>query len=513
MFIYLPQLCYSLKVVKLTESRVRWDSRLIFLLAAIGSAIGLGNLWRFPYLTYKFGGGAFLIPYLIALLVIGIPVLILEFALGQKMQKGAMGAFRKIDGRLIGIGFLAVLACIVAVAYYAVVMGWSLVYMLGSFHSPLPWSTDAENFFLNNVLQRTGSPSELGSISIVLVIALSLVWITLFFCVFRGIKSVGRIVWVSMPLSLILLLVLFFRAITLEGALNGISYYLRPNFSLLLSLDLWVAAVSQVFFSLSLGFGVMIAYASFNSPKQSITRNAFALALASTGLSLLAGFVVFGVLGHMAFVQNIPIEEVATSGPSLAFIVFAHAFGLFPLAWLFSFLFFLTLFVLGIDTAFSLLESITTVVKDSWRKISTSVAAFVVCGLGLLSGLLFITGAGFYLLDIVDHYAISYILLIIGLMQCIAVGWVYGAENLRLYINSVSKMKIGIWWDICIKWVAPLSLGTLLTLQLLADFKQPYGGYPGWVQSIGFGAVLIPLAIAALLAFFPLKANVFKKRR
>jgi NSS family neurotransmitter:Na+ symporter len=480
---------------------MRWDSRLVFLFAAIGSAVGLGNVWRFPYLTYKFGGGAFLLPYIIVLLLIGIPLLILEFAIGQKMQKGAVGAFKSIDRRFVGVGILAAFICFGVVAYYTVVMGWSLIYMVGSFHDPLPWEAAPDKFFFNNVLQITDSPSDMGSISVALVIALALAWIAMFFCVFRGVRSIGKVVLVSMPLPFILLLILFFRAITLDGALEGISYYIKPNFSLLLSPELWLAAITQVFFSLSVGFGVMIAYASFNNPKQSITRNAATVAIADTGLSLLAGFVVFGVLGHMALVNNIPIDEVVKSGPSLAFIAFPKALSLLPLAGLFSFIFFLTLFFLGIDSAFSLVEGITTVLRDTWRKLGVTLVAFVVSSLAFLSGLLFTTGAGLYFLDIVDHFITSYTLVIIGIAQCILVGWFYGAKKMRMYINSVSSTSLGGWWDHCIKWIIPAVLGILLLTQLVADIKTPYEGYPGSALAIGWALVVIPAAFALLLAF------------
>ncbi len=478
--------------------RARWDSRLIFLFVAIGSAVGLGNLWRFPYLTYKFGGGAFLIPYLIALLVIGIPLMILEFAIGQKMQKGAIGSFGTIGKRFAPIGFLAIIAGFGVVAYYCVVMGWSVIYLIGSFFSPLPWEANTQQYFFNNVLQITDGPSAMGSIGVALVIALALVWISIYFCVFKGVKSIGKVILISMPLPFILLLVLFFRAITLDGAVEGITYYLKPNFSLFLSTDLWMAALTQVFFSLSLGFGIMIAYASFNSKSQSITRNAVTVCLADTALSLLAGFVVFGVLGHMALVQNVPIDKVVESGPSLAFVVFPEALSLLPLAGLFSFIFFLTLFFLGLDSAFSLVEAVTTVVRDTWKKIAVGTVAFIVSAVGFLSGLIFTTGAGLYFLDIIDHFLNSYVLILVGILQCIVIGWVYGAKKLRMYINSVSSSRIGVWWDYCIKWVVPITLSLLLLIQLYRDIQTPYESYPQSALAIGWAVVIIPIAIAAV---------------
>ncbi len=478
--------------------RARWDSRLIFLFAAIGSAVGLGNLWRFPYLTYKFGGGAFLIPYLIVLLVIGIPIMILEIALGQKMQKGAVGSLGAISKRFAPIGLLGIIASFGVVAYYCVVMGWSLIYLLGSFFSPLPWEANAEQYFFNNVLQITDSPSALGSIGIALVIALALVWVCIYFSVFKGVKSVGKVILVSMPLPFILLIILFFRAITLDGAIEGITYYLKPNFSLFFSADLWLAAITQVFFSLSLGFGIMMAYASFNSPNQSITQNAVTICLADTALSLLAGFVVFGVLGYMANIQGISIDEVATSGPSLAFVVFPTALSLLPLAGLFSFIFFLTLFFLGLDSAFSLVEAITTVIRDTWKRLALGTVAFLVCAAGFLSGLVFTTGAGVYFLDIIDHFLNSYVLILVGILQCIAVGWVFGAGKLRAYINKVSSARLGKWWEYSIKWVAPIMLSLLLLIQLARDIKIPYEGYPATALAIGWAAVILSAAIAVV---------------
>lgn len=479
----------------LFKGRMRWDSRLVFILAAVGSAIGLGNVWRFPYLTYEFGGGAFLIPYLIALFVLGIPLLILEFGLGQKFQKGAIGSFKAIDKRLGSIGFIAVAAGFIVITYYAVVMAWSLVYLLGSFQDPLPWSSGSSEFFFGNVLQITDSVGDFGSVSVGLIIALLVVWVSIFFCVFKGVRSVGKVVLITMPLPALLLLILLVRALTLEGAMQGISFYVTPDFNALLDPEVWLAAATQIFFTLSVAFGIMIAYASYNKKHQSITKSAFIVALINSGFSLIAGFVVFGVLGHMAAVQNVPIDEVVKSGPSLAFVVFPEAISLLPLASFFSVLFFLMLFTLGIDSAFSLVEAVNTVVSDKFRKMAAHVVAFIVCVAGFVAGLIFAAGSGLYFLDIVDHFVTNYSLAIVGIMSCIAVGWMYGADNMREFINSVSEMKLGVWWNHAIRWVIPLSLGTLFLIQLYRDIITPYEGYPAWALSVGWLTVLIPLAI------------------
>ena len=320
--------------------RDRWSSRTIFLFAAIGSAVGLGNVWRFPYLTYKFGGGAFLIPYLISLLVIGIPLLMLEFALGQKFQKGAVRSFNSLHPTLGVIGLGAILAGFVVVIYYAVVMAWSLVYLLKSFNTNLPWSSNAESYFFNSVLGITDSVGNIGGISPALVLALLAVWIGIFLIVRKGVKSVGKVVVITMPLPIILLIILFIRGITLPGAFSGIAAYLKPDFSAILDPEIWLAAVSQIFFTLSVAFGIMIAYASFNKKTQSVAGDTYITAFADAAISLFAGFVVFSILGYMATTAGVGIDEVATSGPGLAFVVFPQALSLMPFAWFFSILFF-----------------------------------------------------------------------------------------------------------------------------------------------------------------------------
>jgi len=365
-------------------ARARWTSRTIFLFAAIGSAVGLGNIWRFPYLTYKFGGGAFLIPYLLALIILGIPLLILEFAIGQKLQQGAVGAFRKINSRLRGIGAGAIISGFLVVIYYAAVIAWTVFFFIKSFNFELPWAEDAGAYFFSSVLGISEGVGVLGGINIPLLFALLFVWVAIYFSVRKGIKSVGKVVLITMPLPIILLIILFFRGITLPGALTGISYYLTPDFSALLSTEIWLAAISQIFFTLSLAFGIMIAYASFNKEDQDIAGDSYITAISNSAISIFAGFVVFAVLGYMSFTSGIGIEEVAVSGPGLAFVVFPQALALMPLAWFFAILFFLMLFTLGLDSAFSLVEGINTVVGDTLDRPNRKKIAFVVCSVSFL---------------------------------------------------------------------------------------------------------------------------------
>jgi neurotransmitter:Na+ symporter, NSS family len=430
--------------------RDRWPSKMIFIFAAVGSAVGLGNVWRFPYLASKYGGGAFLIPYIVMLLVMGVPLLIMEFAIGQKMQVGSIGAFKKIKTKLSAIGFGAVFSGFVVVSYYAVVMAWCLIYLLNSF--TVKWGVETKSFFFNDVLHLSKGVGEIGYVSVSILLALVVVWLLIYFSIWKGIKSVSSVVAITMPLPIILLLVLLIRGVTLPGAMDGIIYYLKPNFAALIDFEVWSAAMSQIFFTLSIAFGVMIAYASYQNENSDITKTAVITSLINSTISIVSGFAVFSTLGYMAMKEGVAVSEVATGGPGLAFVVFPKALSMLPFAPVFAVAFFIMLITLGIDSAFSLVEAVTTVVHDKYHNVRREDISLYVCVLGFVGGIIFTTFAGLYYLDIVDHFITSYGLVIVGLLETIAIGWLYGAKNLREYINEVSDIKIGVWWDVFINY-------------------------------------------------------------
>ncbi len=482
--------------------RDRWSSKLIFIFAAVGSAVGLGNIWRFPYLAAKYGGGAFLIPYLVMLLLIGIPLLILEFAIGQRMQVGAVGSFSRIKQRLSSIGFGAVLSGFIVVSYYAVVMAWCLLYIFYSFG--LKWGADTKGFFFSNVLHISPNISQMGTVSVPILLALIVVWALIYFSIWKGVKSVGQVVLVTMPLPVILLIVLLIRGITLPGAIDGILLYLKPNFKALLDIEVWQAAMSQIFFTLSLAFGIMIAYASYQHEKSDISKSAITTSLLNSGISIVAGFAVFSTLGYMAQSSGVPLQELAqSSGPSLAFVVFPKALSMMPFAAVFAVSFFVMLITLGIDSAFSLVEAVATVVHDKYPHVKREHVSLWVSVAGFLTGIVFTTNAGLYYLDIVDHFITSYGLVLVGILETLAVGWLYGAAKLRTYINEVSDIKIGIWWDVLIKLVIPVLLVLLFISGIYKDFSQVYGGYPAkYVAIFGWGMLFVVLLASVFLSLF-----------
>lgn len=479
-------------------SRQRWSSKMIFLFAAIGSAVGLGNVWRFPYLAGKYGGGAFLIPYLIMLVVLGVPLLIMEFAIGQRMQLGAVGSFRKIRHKLAGIGLGAVLCGFVVCSYYAVIMAWSVLYCTYSFD--LKWGDNTEAFFHKSVLHLSSDPAQIGFISTPILLALVVVWLFIYFSVWKGVKSVGKVVLVTMPLPIILLIILVIRGLTLPGGLDGVKFYLRPNVEAFLDRELWSAAASQIFFTLSIAFGIMIAYASYRHESSDIAKSAVVTAVTNSAISIVAGFAVFSTLGYMAAQSGIDITEYAKDkGMGTSFVVFPRALSMLPLAPLFALAFFIMLVTLAVDSAFSLVEAVSTVVHDRYPQIRKESVTLCVCLAGFACGIVFTTSAGLIYLDIVDYFITNYGLVTVGLLEALAVGWLYGAENLRKYINDVSDIKIGKWWNVAIRFVIPVFLIVLLIFQVITDVQEPYSGYPQWAL-ICFGWAV--LAVVLLLSVF-----------
>jgi len=470
-------------------------------MAAVGSAVGLGNVWRFPYVCYENGGGAFLIPYFVALFTAGIPLLILEFSVGHWARGSPPKAFAKIGKKWEWAGWWTVLMPFLVATYYVVVMAWCFSYMI--YAVDLRWGSQAGSFF-SSFLGDTGSPVILGGISIPVLLGLFAVWFCIFLILYKGVKRIGKIVAWTVPIPTILLIILTIRGLTLPGAMEGISYYLTPNFSKLLDGNVWIAAYAQVFFSLSLAQGIMITYASFLKKKSDITNNAFIIALADAGTAFLAGFAVFSVVGYLAMSQGIGINALGEqiAGPSLVFITYPTAISLLPFAAaFFGMIFFIALLTFGIDSAFSMIEPISSGLHDKW-KISKAKATAVMCTLGFFISLIFTTGGGSYWLDLLDHFVCNFGLVMIGLVECLILGWMYKIYKLREHANETSDLLLGKWWDILIKYVIPTVLSMLLAVAIIQNILTPYEGYPWWVIVAGGVA---PLLIIFALSFVLMK--------
>ena len=484
--------------------RMHWDSRTAFVFAAIGSAAGLGNLWRFPYAAYTNGGGAFLIPYVVALLTAGLPLLILELSLGQRFQKGAPGAWKCVDRRLEGLGWWGILVAFVIVSYYAVIIAWAFSYIYFSFD--LSWAGHATSFFKDSFLSTTSGPGELGHIVAPILAGLAITWIWIYASIRKGPESMSKVVWITVPLPVILLVVMILRGITLDGATDGLMYFLKPDFSMLLSKDVWLAAYSQVFFSVSVGGGSMLAYGSYKKKDADVTKDACIIGIADTVIAFMAGIAVFSILGYMALQQAAPVDTVVSAGFGLAFSVFPSAIELMPFApGLFGIIFFMTLLTLAIDSAFSFVEAIDAALVDSFHWSISHTAAVMSVTLFCI-GVVFCTGGGTHWMDILDHFVNSYGLALIGLIEVLAIGWWIGTKDIRSWINSVSDWRLGRWWDVSIRYLAPLGIGSILALSLWDDFvaglvrgdTSIYGSYPMWANVLG---LLLIVGVVPFLAW------------
>ena len=414
------------------EQRDRWQSRTAFVMAAVGSAVGLGNVWRFPYVAYESGGGAFLIPYFVALFTAGIPMLILEIGLGQRLQRGAPLAFASLRKGLEGFGWWAAGLSAGIVIYYSTILAWSWTYLWHSLGTA--WGQTPEAFFTETVLRRSAGPGELGAPVWPLVLGMALTWGAIYLILRRGVRSVSKVVMITVPLPLILLGLLMIRGLTLPGAGEGIAYYLTPDFSQLADPKIWLRAYGQIFFSLSLASGVMIGYGSYLGRKAEVTNSALIIGLANCGTSFFAGFAVFSMLGYLARVQGVSVAEVTDSGTGLAFVTYPMAILKLPaLNALFGVIFFVTLLTLGIDSAFALQEAFTTGLHDKWKVPPEKLArGFVIVAFFL--SLVFTTRGGYYWFDIVDKWICDFGLVLSGLVASVAV---FSASAIRP--RAVSK--------------------------------------------------------------------------
>ena len=469
-------------------ARERWTGRTAFIFAAIGSAIGLGNIWRFPYMAYDNGGAAFLIAWIIGLIVLGVPWMMMEFGMGRYFQRSAPGVFEGIGKRWEWLGWWPVFMAFLIVTYYTVILAWVVRFIIGS--ATVAWgmgeagAAGAGDFFFGNILQISEGPTALGSLVWPTVGFLALTWLVIYLIVFKGAKIIGKVsVWV-VTLAWIFLLVLVIRGVTLPGVAQGLNFYLDPDLSALGSASLWFGAFSQIAFTLSLGMAGMFAYGSFIAKKADVTNNAFITSFSNCATSFFAGFAVFSIVGFIMQAMNIPVGEVSASGLGLAFITFPVGISMMPGANAFiGIIFFLSLFLLGLSSAYFLAYGgVISPIMDKFG-LSRVKATAIVCVIAFLIGLLYCTQGGLYWLDQVDRTATFYGLLITGALACLVVGWKFGADKLREHLNGTSDITVGGWWNWLIKLIVPIGLLFVVIYGgFMKDLASPYEGYStAWI--------------------------------
>eukprot|EP00927_Polykrikos_kofoidii_P038291 TRINITY_DN32633_c0_g1_i1.p1 TRINITY_DN32633_c0_g1~~TRINITY_DN32633_c0_g1_i1.p1 ORF type:complete len:663 (+),score=82.73 TRINITY_DN32633_c0_g1_i1:111-2099(+) len=509
------------------KPRMRWKNRQQYVLVLMGYCIGVGNLWRFPYLCGKYGGGAFLVAYGFTWAVCAAPLFFYESVLGQKFQNGPVETFRKMAPRSVGLAYIPVVMVLFYLPYYMLIVAYSFHYFLASFSSPFPWvdGTTPEQYLYDKVLWRTDTIDSSGGARLNgrLFMEVVFTYVVTVLCLVKGIHSAGKAAYVTVILPAVMLVILTLACIRLDGASDGLRYYLVPRFESLLDLEVWGLAAGQIIFSLSPGTGTCIALASYNERED---KNAFAncaiVSVCNSAFSLVGGVMVFSVVGNLAKTLDKPVEEVAASGEGLAFIVFAQGLALFPggQVWgsIFAVSFFLTLFLLGLDSAFAVIETLQTYVNDFLltrrpdEPITVKGNAYRLVGIAtflLMCSIPYSTRSGYFLLEIADHYVCTYSLTVGVLLEYIMIGYVYGAETMVedvQLMTGIQLPKAAVWQ---IRYWAPTVLVLVVMCLLSADFSgRDMARYPAWANWI-FG--LLPVICCLAPAFiYPIR---FRLRR
>ncbi len=463
---------------QLVHHRPQWKTHIGFILAAIGSAIGLGNIWRFPYLCYKNGGGAFLIPYFTALVLVGLPLMVLEIGLGHKMKGSAPASYAAVNKHWEWLGWWQIIFVMFGIVlYYSAVISWCLNFFFYSFN--LSWGNDPNTFFFKKFLMVSPSPFHIGDVRSPILLSLAVVWFLNWIISFSGVeKGLERANKIFMPVLFFLIAVIVFWGMRLPGAKEGLVEYLRPHFCKLKEPGVWIDAFSQIFFTLSLGFGIMIAYASYLPKKTEIVKDSIIISLANCFFSVFVGLGVFAVLGYMAKMTSKPVSEVVSHSIGLAFVAFPKAISLLPaFKRLFGIFFFSSLVIAGLSSSISIIEAFTAGIVDKFHYRRKQVVS-ILCISGFLGSIIFVTQGGLNWLDIVDHFITQYGLVMAAVLECVIAGWIYKANRLRAHINSSASFKLPSFWNYQVRFVLPAVLAVILINSLIKEFSSPYGNYP-----------------------------------
>lgn len=487
------------------QIRETFSDRRAFILTAIGSAVGLGNIWRFPYTTYENGGGAFIIPYLVALLTAGIPLLFLDYAIGHKYRGGAPLSFRRLGKHFEIFGWWQVLVNVIIGIYYAVVLGWAASYTYFSINGA--WGDKPIDFFLHNFL-KMGDITQGVSFEFVSIVVgpLIAVWIVSIGILALGVqKGISKCSNILMPLLVIMFASLVISALFLPGASKGLDALFTPNWSKLSDPSVWIAAYGQIFFSLSICFGIMITYSSYLKKESDLTGTGLVVAFANSSFEVLAGIGVFAALGFIATANDQAVNEVAKGGIGLAFFAFPTIINHAPFGSVLGILFFGSLTFAALTSFVSVIEVIIAAVQDKLQLSRVATTLVVGIPMMIVSTLLFGTTTGLPILDVLDKFVNYFGIVAVAFCSLVVIVAHEKLGMLGRHINKTSSFKVGFIWRLFII----LTTG-ILAFMLLSEgakiFTQGYEGYPSWFVSIfGWGMAISLVIIALLLAGLPWK--------
>ncbi|WP_367113112.1 sodium-dependent transporter [uncultured Tessaracoccus sp.] len=487
--------------------RGAFSGRTAFILAAIGSAVGLGNIWRFPYVAYSNGGGAFIIPYVVALLTAGIPLLFLDYAIGHRYRASAPLSFRRLHRLTEPIGWWQVFISFIIGIYYAVILAWAVRYFLLSFTKG--WSDDPGTFFATDYTQSVpGAEAHLGFDFVPgVLIPLVLVWVAVVGVLALGVqKGIAGTSVVFMPILVVMFVALVIIAVTLPGASLGLDNLFTPDWGALTNSTVWVAAYGQIFFSLSVAFGIMLTYASYLKKETDLTGSGLVVGFANSSFEILAGIGVFAALGFMATSTNTPIDEVAGGGIGLAFVAFPtiinQAGGLGQVI---GVLFFGSLTFAAFTSMISIVEVIIAAFQDKLGLRRIPAVLLVGLPMALASLLLFPTTTGLHLLDVMDAFVNNFGIVAAALVAAVTLTAGFAAlPTLRNHLNRSSSFKVGRLWQLLVGGLAPVVLGYIMIGEIQKVLTDGYGGMPAsFVNVFGWGMAGLLVVAAVLMSLVP----------
>ena len=433
-----------------------WGSNLSFILAMIGSAVGLGNIWRYPYVLYSNGGGAFYIPYIVAILLMGIPFLILEYGVGYDFKSSFPKAIRKIHSNWEFLGWLLPVAVFMIMIYYSAILGWDGIYMILSFTKG--WGANPDTFFATTLLQSSESMAGLLQFIPVIAIAMLVGWVIIWFISHKDLEEgLGKVSKVLVPALFVIMIVIVGFSLTLPGASIGLAELFNPDWSLLTHFEIWMAAFGQIVFSLSLGMSIAFTYASYTRDDADLITNTISIALANSLFENFAALGVFSILGYMSLQSGTAVADLVTQGTGLVFVVYPTVFNVLgQWAYVLGPLFFLTVYLAGLTSILSTIEPLSLSIQNKFGH-SRSKTMTILIVVGAVLSMIYATAYGGSVLGYVDTF-INQIALLLGvILECIIFAWIFKAEKLIDFLNARSKtIKLGKWWLLIVKYVLPI---------------------------------------------------------
>lgn len=495
----------------------KFDNQIEYWLSCIGFAVGYGNVWRFPYMCYSNGGAVFLIPYLLSLLLIAIPMYLLETAYGQLIDARLQTRYGVIVHKWWSVSIAQVMICGFFIVYYITLMAYSFSFFFDSFTNPLPWlkdgadeATAVENlwnsdYFNYTVLRKSPGINELGSIRPWLVLCMFLSYVMNYFSAWKGLKSTGKMVYVTCLLPYLMLTILLIKGLSLEGAGTGLRFLFVPDWSKLWDIQVWKAAGTQIIFSSGVGYGPLMYYGTGRQKTDKLITASFLIPVINSATSLYAALTIFSFLGHVAERQSIPIADLAQSGPELVFVGFPALIGLLDGANFWAVVFFGMLIVLGVDSVFAYLDFFLVYFEDSLPHLTERYPKELVCA-GLccvcfVFSLMFCAEGGLYVFTLFDEMSSSIALMTCVLFELLFIPWLFGVDKLEVLMLERTGEKIPAFAKIAIKTIVPAFILMMFVLSWIYEFSpstQETRNWPTGILWLGRLIWIVPFFLVPL---------------